>query len=111
MRWPTSLTSLRHRNYRLLWAGTAMTQTGQWAQQVATGWLVLDMTGSGFYLGLAGFLRSIPQLFFSIPGGILADRMDRKKLLGTYPSEEEPGYSGRVRSIFAHHEGASISQG
>ena len=55
-----------------------MTQTGQWAQQVATGWLVLDMTGSGFYLGLAGFLRSIPQLFFSIPGGILADRMDRR---------------------------------
>jgi MFS transporter, DHA1 family, staphyloferrin A biosynthesis exporter len=83
LRWPTSLASLRHRNYRLLWAGTAMTQTGQWAQQVATGWLVLDMTGSGFYLGLAGFLRSIPQLFFSIPGGILADRMDRRKLLGT----------------------------
>jgi MFS family permease len=53
-----------------------------WAQQVATGWLILDMTGSGFYLGLAGFLRSIPQLFLSIPGGILADRVDRNKLLG-----------------------------
>src|SRR5947209_1723132 len=36
MRWPTSLASLRHRNYRLLSSGTAMTQTGQWAQQVAT---------------------------------------------------------------------------
>jgi MFS family permease len=82
-RWPRSLSSLRHRNYRLLWTGTALTQTGQWAQQVATGWLILDMTDSGFYLGLAGFLRSIPQLFFSIPGGILADRMDRRKLLGT----------------------------
>lgn len=81
MRWPDALASLRHRNYRLLWSGTALTQTGQWAQQVATGWLVLDMTGSGFYLGLAGFLRSIPQLFLSIPGGVLADRMDRGRLL------------------------------
>src|SRR5438045_338818 len=51
-------------------------------QYVAVGWLVLDMTGSGFYLGLAGFLRSIPQLFLSIPGGVMADRVDRTKLLG-----------------------------
>jgi MFS family permease len=80
-RWPSSLAALAHRDYRLLWTGTALTQTGQWAQQVATGWIVLDMTGSGFYLGLAGFLRSIPQLFFSIPGGILADRVDRARLL------------------------------
>ena len=42
------------------------------------------MTGSGFYLGLAGFLRSIPQLFLSVPGGILADRSDRRRLLGTF---------------------------
>src|SRR5438552_1699535 len=53
-------------------------------QQVAIGWLILDMTGSGFYLGLAGFLRSIPQLFLSVPGGILADRSDRRRLLGTF---------------------------
>jgi MFS family permease len=82
--WPRSLAALAHRNYRLLWAGTALTQTGQWAQQVATGWLVLDLTGSGFYLGLAGFLRSIPQLFLSVPGGVLADRVDRARLLGTF---------------------------
>lgn len=79
---PSSLAAMRSRNFQLLFAGTSLTQTGQWAQQVATGWLILDMTGSGFYLGLAGFLRSIPQLFFSVPGGILADRMDRGRLLG-----------------------------
>ena len=78
---PASLSALAFRDYRLLWAGTATTQTGQWMQQVAIGWLVLEMTGSGFYLGLANFLRSIPQLFLSIPGGVLADRMDRRKLL------------------------------
>ena len=75
------LSALAHRDYRLLLAGSAATQTGNWMQQVALGWLVLDLTGSGFYLGLAGFLRSIPQLFFSVPGGILADRTDRTRLL------------------------------
>jgi MFS family permease len=75
------LSAFAHRDYRLLFAGTAATQTGNWMQQVALGWLVLDLTGSGLYLGLAGFLRSIPQLFFSIPGGILADRTDRARLL------------------------------
>jgi MFS family permease len=71
------------RSFQLLLAGTVLSQTGQWMQQVALGWLVLDLTGSAFYLGLAGFLRSIPQLFLSLPGGILADRVDRGKLLGT----------------------------
>ena len=60
LRWPTSLAALRHRNYRLLWAGTAMTQTGQWAQQVATGTLPLgwlaDHTGAPFAVGVAGSL-------------------------------------------------------
>src|ERR1041385_1416464 len=81
---PAGLVALAHRDYRLLWIGTATTQTGQWMQQVAIGWLILDMTGSGFYLGLAGFLRSIPQLFFSIPGGLLADRTDRRRLMSTF---------------------------
>src|SRR5438445_9043992 len=81
--WPAGLSAMRHRDYRLLWSGSAVSHSGHWMQQVAVGWLVLDMTGSGFYLGLAGFLRSIPQLFLSIPGGVMADRVDRRKLLGT----------------------------
>jgi MFS family permease len=78
---PRALAAFAHRNYQLLFLGTAATQTGNWMQQVALGWLVLDLTGSGLYLGLAGFLRSIPQLLFSIPGGVLADRVDRARLL------------------------------
>ncbi len=76
-----SLGALAFRDYQLLFAGTFTTQTGNWMQSVAIGWLILEMTGSGFFLGLAGFLRSIPQLLFSIPGGILADRVDRTRLL------------------------------
>jgi MFS family permease len=84
VRWPTALAALAHRDYQLLFTGTFFTQSGQWMQYVAVGWLILDMTGSGFYLGLAGFLRSVPQLFFSIPGGLLADRVDRRKLMSTF---------------------------
>jgi MFS family permease len=83
LRWPASLSAMAHRDYRLLWSGSSVSHTGHWMQQVAIGWLVFDMTGSGAYLGLASFLRAIPQLFLSIPGGIMADRVDRRKLLGT----------------------------
>lgn len=83
-RLPPAFAAFAHRDFRLLFLGTATTQTGNWMQSVAIGWLILDMTGSGFYLGLAGFLRSIPQLFLSIPGGILADRVDRTRLLATF---------------------------
>ncbi len=77
---------MAHRDYRLLWAGSAVSHTGHWMQQVAIGWLVFDMTGSGAYLGLAGFLRAIPQLFLSVPAGIMADRVDRRRLLGVCQS-------------------------
>ena len=82
-RLPQPLSAFAYRDYRLLWIGTFTTQTGQWVQVVAIGWLMLELApvDSGFYLGLAGFLRSVPQLFFSLPAGILADRVDRRRLL------------------------------
>ena len=73
--------ALRYRNYRLLWMGTLATATGQWMQQVAMGWLALTLTNSAFWVGAVGFSRGIPMLLFSLVGGVLADRMDRRKLL------------------------------
>jgi len=81
LRWPASLAAMSHRDYRLLWLGSSASHTGQWMQQVAIGWVVLELTGSGFYLGLASFLRAIPQLFLSVPAGVMADRVDRRRLL------------------------------
>jgi MFS family permease len=75
--------ALAYRDYRLLWTGNVLTQTGQWMQQVATGWLVLELTDSPTYLGLVGFARGIPMLFMSLPAGVLADRVDRRVLLIT----------------------------
>jgi MFS family permease len=50
-------------------------------QMVAQGWLVYDMTGSSFYLGLVGLARAIPALAFSLVGGAVADRYDRRAIM------------------------------
>jgi MFS family permease len=73
--------ALSVRDYRLLFQGNAVTSIGFWMQQVALGWLVLDLTDSPFYLGLASFARSIPMLVVSPFGGVLADRLDRRFLI------------------------------
>ena len=73
--------SLHVRDYRLLFQGSAVTSVGFWMQQAALGWLVLDLTNSPFYLGLAGFARQFPMMVVSPFGGVLADRLDRKLLL------------------------------
>jgi MFS family permease len=73
--------ALTVRDYRLLFQGNAVTSIGYWMQQVALGWLVLDLTNSPFYLGLASFARSIPMLAISPFGGVLADRLDRRLVI------------------------------
>ncbi|MGE0539840.1 MAG: MFS transporter [Dehalococcoidia bacterium] len=73
--------SLRHRDYRLLWVGTVVMSTGQWLQQVVLSWIVFEMTGSAFMLGLINGVRFLPFLFTSLIGGVLADRVDRRRLM------------------------------
>ncbi|HEY3081589.1 MAG TPA: MFS transporter [Chloroflexota bacterium] len=81
-RWlATSFDALSAPGFRLLFQGNLVTQIGMWMQQVAFGWLVLELTDSPFYLGLAGFFRAIPMLLISPFGGVLADRLERKWLL------------------------------
>ncbi|MGH7543588.1 MAG: MFS transporter, partial [Gemmatimonadota bacterium] len=73
--------ALRHPNFRLFWAGALVSNVGSWMQNVAQGWLVLDLTDSAFMLGLVGFAGTVPMLFFLLVGGVYADRLDRRKLL------------------------------
>ncbi|CAA9214366.1 MAG: hypothetical protein AVDCRST_MAG77-116, partial [uncultured Chloroflexi bacterium] len=73
--------ALKVRDYRLLFQGNAVTSIGYWMQQAALGWLVLDLTNSPFYLGLASFARQIPMMVVSPFGGVLADRVDRRLLI------------------------------
>ena len=73
--------SLRVRNYRLFFYGQLVSVTGTWMQTVAQSWLVLNLTGSGVDLGLTVALQFLPMLLFGMWGGLLADRLDKRKLL------------------------------
>jgi MFS family permease len=74
--------SFRHRNYRILFPANAASNIGTWAQRVAQDWLVLQLTdNSGIYLGLVTAVQFAPVLLFSLQGGALADRVNKRKLL------------------------------
>jgi MFS family permease len=77
-----SLRSFRHRNFRILYPANALSNIGSWAQRVAQDWLVLELTdNSGAALGLITAVQFGPVLFFSLHGGALADRVNKRKLL------------------------------
>jgi len=73
--------SLRVRNFRLYAAGQLVSLTGTWMQRVAQDWLVLELTNSGTALGIVTALQFGPQLVLGLWGGVLADRMDKRRLL------------------------------
>jgi MFS family permease len=73
--------SFRHRDFAFFWSGNLLSNVGTWMQTLALGWMILVMTNSPFLLGLNGFLGMAPSLIFSLPGGAIADRLNRRKLL------------------------------
>jgi MFS family permease len=77
--------ALTYRDFRVLWLGAMTSSIGTWMQKVAQNWLVLTLTGasSAFYLGLDSFLGELPILLFTLIGGVVADRYDRRRLLVT----------------------------
>ncbi len=73
--------ALRHRNFRLFFIGQSISLIGTWMQRVAVAWLVYQLTGSAFILGVVGFCGQIPVFFLAPFAGVLADRWDRHRLL------------------------------
>ncbi len=73
--------SLRIRNYRLYAAGQLVSLTGTWMQRVAQDWLVLELTNSGTALGIVTALQFGPAVLVGMWGGVLADRLDKRRLL------------------------------
>lgn len=76
-----AFSALRHRNFRLFWTGQIISFTGTWVQYVAQGWLVLKLTDSPFYLGLVGAAGSLPVLLFTLIGGVVADRVQKRAII------------------------------
>lgn len=77
----STLTALRHRDFRWLWTGTFFATGGQWIQQASFGWVVYDLTGSPTLLGAVLGVRAIPMLALAPVSGVVADRFERRHAL------------------------------
>jgi predicted MFS family arabinose efflux permease len=73
--------AFHYRDFRLLWFGACTSSIGTFMQSVAQSWLVLQISGSARMLGLDAFLGNIPIFLFSLVGGVVADRVSRRRLL------------------------------
>jgi len=78
---PAGLRALEHRDFRVFWAGQLVSLVGTWMQSVAQAWLVLQLTGSPFRLGVVSTLQFLPILLFSLVTGAVADRFPKRRLL------------------------------
>ncbi len=76
-----TFSSLRIRNYRLYFTAQLISVSGTWMQTVAQSWLVLHLTGSGVDLGIVVGLQFLPMLLFGPVGGLVADRINKRRLL------------------------------
>ena len=72
--------AFQYRDFRLMWIGACTSSIGSWMQIMAQAWLVYGLShNSAFLLGLDAFLGSIPIFLFSLVGGVMADRFDRRQ--------------------------------
>src|SRR5580700_4102096 len=73
--------AFHYRDFRLMWIGACTSSVGTWMQIVAQGWLIYRLSHSAFLLALDQFLAGIPIFLFSLIGGVVADRTERRKIL------------------------------
>jgi predicted MFS family arabinose efflux permease len=73
--------AFQYRDFRLMWVGACTSSIGTWMQIVAQGWLIYRLSHSAFLLALDQFLGGIPIFLFSLLGGVIADRVERRKIL------------------------------
>src|SRR6188768_3857017 len=76
-----ALPALRSRNYRLFVGGQLVSYSGSWLQTVAQGWLVLELSNSAFVVGLVPAIATLPILLFTLYGGVVADRVNKRRVL------------------------------
>lgn len=78
---PSSFAALRHHDFRLMWLGQLVSMTGSQMQRVAIDWHVYLLTKSPLALGLVGLVRVVPIILCSLLGGVVADAVNRKRLI------------------------------
>src|ERR1700736_1790711 len=87
-RLPSALSALGYRDYRLIWIGQVISNVGSSMPQLGLGWLIVQLAERDgapqlvpVYLGLVGLSRGVPVLFAGLAAGVIADRVDRRRLL------------------------------
>ena len=83
VRLPHTFRAFRNPYYRILWPANFLSLVSRWMQMTLLGWLVLDLTNSPIHVALVGFFGMLPMLILGLPGGVLADAIDRQRLLKT----------------------------
>jgi|CXWL01.1.fsa_nt_gi MFS family permease len=73
--------AVRHPDFRRFLTGQGISLVGTWMQSIAQGWLVLELTRSAFAVGLTATLATLPILFFTLYGGVVADRVDKRRFI------------------------------
>jgi MFS family permease len=81
LNWTAITPALRSRNFRLFWIGQTLSTLGTSLQVVAEGWLIYNLTNSTFWLGMVGFIGLLPVVPISLLGGMVIDRVPRRKLI------------------------------
>lgn len=76
-----SMRALRHRDFAIFWTGALVSNSGSWLQNVAVPYVLFQLTGSTFWVGLATFAQFLPGVLLGPLGGSLADRFDRRRVL------------------------------
>jgi MFS family permease len=79
--WRQTFSALKHRNFRLFFAGQMVSLIGTWMQNTAQGWLVYQLTGSKILLGVVAAVGSTPMMLLSVWGGSIADRFPKRRIL------------------------------
>jgi MFS family permease len=73
--------AVRHEDFRRFLTGQGISLVGTWMQSIAQGWLVLELTRSAFAVGFTSTLATLPILFFTLYGGVVADRVDKRRFI------------------------------
>jgi len=97
-----ALSSLQHRNFRLLWLGHSLTSMAYWMDQVSRGWLIYELTNSALQLGMVRGIQALPILFLSPIAGSAADRFSRKKQIVLSQIVDGCMYAALTLLIFTH---------
>jgi MFS family permease len=119
----TAQAALRNRDFRVFWGGTFASNIGTWMQNVLLGAFGYELTGSAVFVGILFFAQLGPLLFMSTVGGVLADVVDRRKLLivtqleqlvlsgvlAALAATDNPSRAGIVACVFAIGVGNSLS--